>query len=146
MLAIGRVSTFHKVCSPPRWPISPPIILSSAFAILWPRIAGEGTLPNRAVAVTFDDGFLNNYTHAWPVLEQYGIPATIYLATGYIGSGRLIWTDLLETTILEAKKQRLHIDVEGVERVYTLRSEEGPCPHLPGGQIPLQDVARGSKK
>lgn len=85
---------------------------------------GQGTLPSGAVAVTFDDGFLNNYTHAWPVLERHGIPATIYLATGYIGTGRLIWTDLLENAILETSKRRLCIDVDGVQRAYALGQEE----------------------
>ncbi len=51
---------------------------------------GEGSIPNGAVAVNFDDGFLNNYTDAWPVLEEFGVPATIYLATGFIGTARLI--------------------------------------------------------
>ena len=85
---------------------------------------GDNTLPKRAVAVTLDDGFLNNYTDAWPVLEQYGIPATIYLATGYIGTGRMMWTDLLESTILETREKRLYIDVDGARRRYSLAREE----------------------
>jgi peptidoglycan/xylan/chitin deacetylase (PgdA/CDA1 family) len=39
------------------------------------------------VAVTFDDGYLETYTNAFPILQRYGIPATVYLATRYIEAG-----------------------------------------------------------
>jgi peptidoglycan/xylan/chitin deacetylase (PgdA/CDA1 family) len=45
-----------------------------------------GSFTPGSVAVTFDDGYENNYTTAWPILEKYQIPATIYLTTGYIGN------------------------------------------------------------
>ena len=86
---------------------------------------GESTLPDGAVAVTFDDGFLNNRTEAWPVLERYGIPATIYLATGYIGSGKMMWTDRLEAAILGTQGRRLDVDVAGVRLNYDLREDTG---------------------
>lgn len=55
-----------------------------------------GSLPEDekyCVAVTFDDGYRDNCLHAFPVLQQLGIPATIFLATGYIDSGELTWYD-----------------------------------------------------
>ena len=53
-------------------------------------------LPSYSVVVTFDDGFENNYTAAFPVLQHYGIPATFYLSTGFIGTQRTFWVDKIE--------------------------------------------------
>ena len=45
--------------------------------------------PARTVAVTFDDGFADNYTAAFPVLAKHALPATIFLAAGFIGGDDL---------------------------------------------------------
>ena len=47
----------------------------------------EGTLPPRSVSLTFDDGYANNLTLAYPLLRRYGIPATIFLSTACVESG-----------------------------------------------------------
>lgn len=56
---------------------------------------GDGTLPNRAAAVTFDDGTANLLTHAAPVLRELGVPAAVFLATGAMGTRELLWVDWL---------------------------------------------------
>ena len=43
------------------------------------------------VAVTFDDGFQNNYDVAFPILKKWRIPATIFLATDFVGSDDTVW-------------------------------------------------------
>jgi peptidoglycan/xylan/chitin deacetylase (PgdA/CDA1 family) len=46
---------------------------------------GGRTEPN-TVVLTFDDGYRNNYLHAWPVLRELGIPATVFVASAFMGS------------------------------------------------------------
>jgi peptidoglycan/xylan/chitin deacetylase (PgdA/CDA1 family) len=60
----------------------------------------DGTLPPHAVAVTFDDGYLDNLTHAKPLLDKAGVPATIFLATGQLGQDREFWWDELARLVL----------------------------------------------
>lgn len=47
------------------------------------------------VVLTFDDGYRDNYTCAFPILKKHHLPATIFLTTGYIDTNRLLWHDEL---------------------------------------------------
>lgn len=48
------------------------------------RERGLHALPRRPVVLTFDDGFADFYTHAFPILKQHNFAATLYVTTGYI--------------------------------------------------------------
>src|SRR5262249_22467148 len=61
------------------------------LAVVYGALAGKSPLPNRAVAVTFDDGYRDNYTVAAPILDSYGIKAAFFVTVGSIESGRLPW-------------------------------------------------------
>jgi peptidoglycan/xylan/chitin deacetylase (PgdA/CDA1 family) len=52
--------------------------------------------PARAVALTFDDGYRDNLLVAKPLLERHGLPATVFITTGFVGSGRDFWWNELE--------------------------------------------------
>ena len=58
----------------------------------------QGTLPPHSVAVTFDDGYADNYYQAKSLLEKFQIPATIFISTDYLG--KEFWWDELATLIM----------------------------------------------
>jgi peptidoglycan/xylan/chitin deacetylase (PgdA/CDA1 family) len=57
-------------------------------------------LPHDAVALTFDDGYSDNLCQAKPILEAAGVPATVFLTTGWIGTGKEFWWDELARMVL----------------------------------------------
>ncbi len=61
--------------------------------------ARTGSLPRNSLGITFDDGYRDNLTHAAPILHRYGLPATIFLATGLIGTGVISWFDRLAVAL-----------------------------------------------
>jgi len=63
----------------------------------------EGNIPDHAVAITFDDGYSDNFSNAAPLLEQYEVPATIFITTGYTGKNREFWWDELARILLQPK-------------------------------------------
>jgi peptidoglycan/xylan/chitin deacetylase (PgdA/CDA1 family) len=70
---------------------------------------------SRSVAITFDDGYADNLQHAKPLLERYDIPATIFLAAGYLGQEKEFWWDELDRLLLQPGKlpETLQIEIRG---------------------------------
>lgn len=75
------------------------------------------------VAVTFDDGYRDNYQHAFPILQRYGVPATIFLSTGSIDSREPLWFETLAGAMKRTPREFLDLE-NGVPRRYWLRSTE----------------------
>lgn len=56
----------------------------------------QGTLPVRPVCVTFDDGYADNLHVAMPILREAGVPATFFIAAGYLDGGRMFNDTIIE--------------------------------------------------
>jgi peptidoglycan/xylan/chitin deacetylase (PgdA/CDA1 family) len=99
-----------------------------SLADLLQLLKNPGKMPDRCVAVTFDDGYADNLHHAKPILEKYHIPATIFVTTGMIGSSREFWWDDLERILLlpEDLPGTLDLKIRGKEYHWTLTdTQEG---------------------
>ncbi|MCK4657255.1 MAG: polysaccharide deacetylase family protein [candidate division Zixibacteria bacterium] len=60
----------------------------------------ESKIDQRYCAITFDDGWRDVYTHAFPVLEKRNLPAIMFLSAGFVGTDRLFWPERLTRILL----------------------------------------------
>jgi peptidoglycan/xylan/chitin deacetylase (PgdA/CDA1 family) len=83
-----------------------------------------GTLPEHAVAVTFDDGYADNLLVAKPQLAAADVPATVFLATGYLDRpGEFWWDELARLLLLEDGPGDLELVVRGLRMQFDLGTE-----------------------
>lgn len=83
------------------------------LATLLESIETGRELPPRAVAVTFDDGHRDNFTHAFPVLRECGVPATVFLSTGYMDAARTFWFDEVAHRLHATRAARVSLPALG---------------------------------
>jgi peptidoglycan/xylan/chitin deacetylase (PgdA/CDA1 family) len=99
----GIVLLYHRVASPKHDPyelaVTPEnfaehmsVLRNSAEAVSVFDICSDEPKSGR-VAVTFDDGYEDNLTHAVPILKKFQIPATMFITTAYLGKDHGFWWD-----------------------------------------------------
>jgi peptidoglycan/xylan/chitin deacetylase (PgdA/CDA1 family) len=90
--------------------------LSSRYRIIPLEQLDDLNTQNTCI-ITFDDGWGDNYLHALPVLERYGVPATIFISTAFIGSKVWPWPDRISYYSANASNA-------GIKRMAVIISEE----------------------
>ena len=87
----------------------------------------EGRVPHGSVSVTFDDGYADNLIAAKPLLEKYGVPATVFMTTGSSGRTREFWWDELERIFLGSGRlpERLDLRINGSAQSWMLGDAAG---------------------
>lgn len=127
------VFVFHRV-NPERDPFFPALSVQAfdaqmkhlaanyqvlALGAILERIKNGDLIEPRTVAITFDDGYQDNYIYAHPVLRKYNLPATLFAATNYIGSGDMMWNDRIALALKFTDRKQLVLphsdDVLGLE-------------------------------
>jgi peptidoglycan/xylan/chitin deacetylase (PgdA/CDA1 family) len=73
------------------------------------RLAIGKEFSTPSIVLTIDDGYLNNYREAYPILKEFNLPAMIYLSTGFIGTENSTWVDDLMDVIKISKKKTISV-------------------------------------
>lgn len=79
------------------------------------RLLKSGSLPSRAACITFDDGYADNLEVAWPILKRFGLPATVFVSTGYLDGGRM-WNDSIIESVRRINGNELNLEDIGLGR------------------------------
>lgn len=69
------------------------------------HIENKRSFPSKTCLVTFDDGWKDSFTNAFPILKKYRIPAVIFVATCYVGGERTFWQETLSSLFFELHRQ-----------------------------------------
>jgi peptidoglycan/xylan/chitin deacetylase (PgdA/CDA1 family) len=87
---------------------------------LQPRLR-EGSATRPLVAITFDDGYRDNYTVAWPILADLGLQASVFLTTDLIDTDRTLWFCRLNDALGRTTAEALHFEDEDGAVTFDLR-------------------------
>ena len=110
------VLTYHRVLDDERAPLTnshPGIVVSDSVFEMHMRVLRQhfnpisldefqahleqkAILPERSCLVTFDDGWLDNYEIAFPIIQKYKIPAVIFLPVNYISGDSMFWQEEIQ--------------------------------------------------
>jgi peptidoglycan/xylan/chitin deacetylase (PgdA/CDA1 family) len=76
-------------------------------------LKGNRPVKRGLIAITFDDGYRDNYDRAWPILARHGIPATIFVAVGPVDGDTSLWTEEIKGRLSETTCQVLDLGAIG---------------------------------
>ena len=88
------------------------------------HIKKKEPLPQKSIVITFDDGYKDNLTIASPILQKYGVPATFFISTGYIGTGKMKWEDQLSCLIRRSKVDVISLGLQARYISFNIGSEK----------------------
>lgn len=124
----GVILLYHRVAGPRFDPLLldvSPANFDAQLAVLrqetevlplpeFERRRRAGTLPPRASAVTFDDGYADNLHAAVPVLARHAAPATVFVTSGMVGAGGEFWWDDVERIAFTPSALTANVPIAGV--------------------------------
>ncbi len=138
-----RVLTYHRIVEPGDGTLYPGVVsctpqvferqvraLVSRFRVISlpeavAALRGRAALPPRALLLTFDDAYRDFAQHAWPVLRSQGLPAALFVPTGFPGrTDRAFWWDRLYRAFASARREEPLRSAAGVLPLATPAARE----------------------
>lgn len=133
----ARIVAYHRVGSTYEFPSDVPMMgpkdfekqiayLSRKYTFVSLRELGSAlnsgaSIPAQTAVITFDDGYRDNYLKAYPILKKYGVPATIFLATGHIDSGTPFWWDRVSYVVNTTPQEHFELNRLGTYHFRTTK-------------------------
>jgi len=98
------------------------------------HIENKVPFPDGTCLITFDDGWRDNFTNAFPILQKYQVPAVIFLTANYIGSEESFWQGTISRLLFELHRQctidehkatdALTLQYQGLKKLISCRKSE----------------------
>lgn len=129
---------YHRITSEPNMPGIPEhvfesqlIYLKKHFHVITMGELYENLINNciseKTVVLTFDDGHIDFYNNAWPLIKKHNLTASIYITTGFIDKKCWLWPDLLRFLLLKTEQTlldlpetgKLHLSKENVLQIWS---------------------------
>ena len=90
------------------------------LSVLSDYLTSGRELPPSIAALTIDDGYLDAYEIAFPILRRYQLPATIFLVTDFVDRKSWLWTDKLRFLTVKTRATKLEANIDGERIRFTL--------------------------
>jgi len=90
-------------------------------------VRGEKDLPERAVVVTFDDGYVDNFEMAMPILDRAGVPAAFYVTVDCVEKRRLPWPSRLRFSFRKTDRKEWKNEAAKVWPLGSERERDAAC-------------------
>lgn len=87
-------------------------------------LTNETPLPPDTVILTIDDGYKDFYVYAFPILQKYSVPATIYVTTDFIDNKIWLWPDVIEFILNKTQCDVFSIVTNGKVEQFNLKNEQ----------------------
>ncbi|MEZ4713580.1 MAG: polysaccharide deacetylase family protein [Caldilineaceae bacterium] len=105
-----RIFTYHRLGEPAVFEAQMCYLAENYHAVSMHELAqvqmGGHTLPPRSVMVTFDDAYQDFAEVAWPIMQRYGLPAAVFVATAFPDQpARVFWWDRLEAATMQTERR-----------------------------------------
>jgi peptidoglycan/xylan/chitin deacetylase (PgdA/CDA1 family) len=111
-----QILMYHRVINNPIAPGIHPkdfeeqiVYLKTHFNIVSVETLINGTFSN-GIALTFDDGHFDFYKFVWPILKKHGVPASLYITTGFVDKQCWLWPDFLRHILHKTERTEVTLD------------------------------------
>ena len=107
------------------------------------RVSDDSRPP---AVITFDDGYRSVYDHAWPLLREMNLPATVFVVTGKHGPDEFIWTDLIYGLLVPEYNREIDLSPFGLGKLPAIGSRRERARDIDHLKVTLKSYAGSDRR